>query len=235
MEQTTQKPKNVILRVLGKTKYIIISAVVLFGLIMFFMDSLIGNVDANEYQVKQAFMTGELSAHLTPGWYLKAMGTIYRFPKTETVYFTRDNIDNPVNQGPVTVTFSDNSRCDISGTVRVIMPTSEQYAIDIVAKHSNRTFQDFAVKNIMPVTKRALITAATTMTAPDAKIKMADLATFGQDQLNNGIFVLESTKIKELDPATGEEVVREVKHIKQSADGEVIEEAVPAEPPDIII
>ena len=29
----------------------------------------------------------------------------------------------------------------------------------------------------MPVTKRALITAATTMTAPDAKIKMADLAT----------------------------------------------------------
>ena len=219
MEQTTQKPKNVILRVLGKTKYIIISAVVLFGLIMFFMDSLIGNVDANEYQVKQAFMTGELSAHLTPGWYLKAMGTIYRFPKTETVYFTRDNIDNPANLGPVTVTFSDNSRCDISGTVRVIMPTSDQYAIDIVAKHSNRTFQDFAAKNIIPVTKRALITAATTMTAPDAKIKMADLATLGQDQLNNGIFVLESTKVKELDPATGEEVVREVKHIKQSTDG----------------
>lgn len=219
MEQTTQKPKNVILRVLGKTKYIIISAVVLFGLIIFFMDSLIGNVDANEYQVKQAFMTGELSAHLTPGWYLKAMGTIYRFPKTETVYFTRDNIDNPANLGPVTVTFSDNSRCDISGTVRVIMPTSDQYAIDIVAKHSNRTFQDFAVKNIIPVTKRALITAATTMTAPDAKIKMADLATLGQDQLNNGIFVLESTKVKELDPATGEEVVREVKHIKQSTDG----------------
>ena len=218
MEQT-QKPKNFILGILSKTKYIIITAVVLFALIMFFMDSLIGNVDANEYQVKQAFMTGELSAHLTPGWFLKAMGTIYRFPKTETVYFTRDNIDNPVNQGPVTVTFSDNSRCDISGTVRVIMPTSEQYAIDIVAKHSNRTFQDFAVKNIMPVTKRALITAATTMTAPDAKIKMADLATFGQDQLNNGIFVLESTKIKELDPATGEEVVREVKHIKQSEDG----------------
>ena len=218
MEQT-QKPKTFILGILSKTRYIIITAVVLFALIMFFMDSLIGNVDANEYQVKQAFMTGELSAHLTPGWFLKAMGTIYRFPKTETVYFTRDNIDNPINQGPVTVTFSDNSRCDISGTVRVIMPTSEQYAIDIVAKHSNRTFQDFAVKNIMPVTKRALITAATTMTAPDAKIKMADLATLGQDQLNNGIFVLESTKVKELDPATGEEVVREVKHIKQSADG----------------
>lgn len=219
METMKEKPKNIILRVLGKTKYIIISIVVLIALIMFFMDSLIGNVDANEYQVKQAFMTGELSAHLTPGWYLKAMGTIYRFPKTETVYFTRDNIDNPANQGPVTVTFSDNSRCDISGTVRVIMPTSDQYAIDIVAKHSNRTFQDFAAKNIIPVTKRALITAATTMTAPDAKIKMADLATLGQDQLNNGIFVLESTKVKELDPATGEEVVREVKHIKQSADG----------------
>lgn len=219
METIKEKPKNIILRVLGKTKYIIISIVVLIALIMFFMDSLIGNVDANEYQVKQAFMTGELSAHLTPGWYLKAMGTIYRFPKTETVYFTRDNIDNPANQGPVTVTFSDNSRCDISGTVRVIMPTSDQYAIDIVAKHSNRTFQDFAAKNIIPVTKRALITAATTMTAPDAKIKMADLATLGQDQLNNGIFVLESTKVKELDPATGEEVVREVKHIKQSADG----------------
>ena len=88
------------------------------------------------------------------------------------------------------------------------MPTNDQYAIDIVAKHSNRTFQDFAAKNIIPVTKRALITAATTMTAPDAKIKMADLATLGQDQLNNGIFMLESTKITEVDPATSEEVIR---------------------------
>ena len=96
MEQT-QKPKNFILGILSKTKYIIITAVVLFALIMFFMDSLIGNVDANEYQVKQAFMTGELSAHLTPGWFLKAMGTIYRFPKTETVYFTRDNITHNNN------------------------------------------------------------------------------------------------------------------------------------------
>ena len=218
MEKNAQKPKNFILSLFGKTKYIIITAVILFALIMFFMDSLIGNVDANEYQVKQAFMTGDMSAHLTPGWYLKVMGTIYRFPKTETVYFTGDN-DNPANQGPVTVTFSDNSRCDISGTVRVIMPTNDQYAIDIVAKHSNRTFQDFAAKNIIPVTKRALITAATTMTAPDAKIKMADLATLGQDQLNNGIFMLESTKITEVDPATSEEVIREVKHIKQSTDG----------------
>lgn len=219
MEEIKKSQKNIILKILGKTKYIIISAVVLLVLIMFFIYSLIGNVNANEYQVKQAFMTGDMSAHLTPGWYLKAMGTIYRFPKTETVYFTRDNIDNPSNQGPVTVTFSDNSRCDISGTVRVIMPTSDQYAIDIVAKHSNRTFHDFAAKNIIPVTKRALITAATTMTAPDAKIKMADLATLGQDQLNNGIFMLESTKITEVDPATSEEVIREVKHIKQSTDG----------------
>lgn len=213
-----QKKTNVFLNFLSKIKYLLITLVVLVIVGGFFLDSLIGNVDANEYQVKQAFMTGEMSAHLTPGWFLKAMGTIYRFPKTETVYFTKD-ADVPVNQGPVTVTFSDNSRCDISGTVRVIMPTVEQYAIDIVAKHSNRTFQDFAVKNIMPVTKRALITAATTMTAPDAKIKMGDLAILGQDQLNNGIFVLESTKVKELDPATGEEVIREVKHIKQSEDG----------------
>ena len=35
MEQT-QKPKNFILGILSKTKYIIITAVVLFALIMFF-------------------------------------------------------------------------------------------------------------------------------------------------------------------------------------------------------
>ena len=85
MEKNAQKPKNFILSLFGKTKYIIITAVILFALIMFFMDSLIGNVDANEYQVKQAFMTGDMSAHLTPGWYLKVMGTIYRFPKTEII------------------------------------------------------------------------------------------------------------------------------------------------------
>lgn len=86
MEEIKKKPKNIVLKVLGKTKYIIISAIILLALIMFFIYSLIGNVNANEYQVKQAFMTGDMSAHLTPGWYLKAMGTIYRFPKTETVY-----------------------------------------------------------------------------------------------------------------------------------------------------
>lgn len=219
-EKNTLQKKISIKKLLHISKYLIIPIAVCCVIIVFLLDSLIGNVDANEYQVKQAFMTGELSAHLSPGWYLKAMGTIYKFPKTETVYFTKNN-DGQFNQGPIAVTFSDNSRCEVSGSVRVIMPTSEQYAIDIVAKHSNKTFADFATKNILPVTKRALITVATTMTTPDAKVRMGPLATSGQDQLNNGIFVLESARIKEVDPITEEEVVKDVKHIKQLPDGTI--------------
>lgn len=213
LEEKTKSLKSIIITVA-------IVIVIAFSAIFLISGGLISNVDANEYQVKQAFMSGELSAHLTPGWYVRAMGKIYSFPKTETVYFERGREDVS-SMGPVAVTFSDNSRCEISGTVRVIMPTSEQYAIDIVAKHSNRTFQDFAAKTVIPVTKRALITAATTMTASDAKIKMGDLATMGQDQLNNGIFVLESTRVEEKDPATGEIVRREVKHIKQFDNGTI--------------
>lgn len=222
MEQNTKKIKNNILTVLSNVKYIIITTVVLLFLIVFFKDSLIGNVDANEYHIKQAFMTGELSAHLTPGWYLKGMGEIYRFPKTETIYFTKNNMGSSATQGPVSVIFSDNLRCEIAGSVRIVMPEDEQHAIDIVAKYADKTFNDFAVKNIMPVLKSSLINVAATMSVPEAKIRLADIAILGRNQLNYGVFDVEIKKIKEFDPAVGEEVVKEVKNIKTEADGTVV-------------
>jgi hypothetical protein len=162
--------------------------VIVIGVVVALLGGAVGKVDSPEYKVKQSIVSGELSAKMNPGVYMKNYGKIYDFPKVESVYF---GAEERVTEG-ISVIFSDNSRCTVSGSVRIAMPISEDQAIAIVAKHSNRSFADFESKNIRPQIRSSLITAASLMPASEGKLRMADLANMAQDQLNNGTYLMET-------------------------------------------
>ena len=84
------------------------------------------NKDTN-YQVKQAAVTGSMSAKMTPGMWMQNFGTIKTWPKAETIFFTtdKDTTDDKDTDTSMAVRFVDGSNCKISGTGRILLPTTE--------------------------------------------------------------------------------------------------------------
>jgi hypothetical protein len=93
--------------------------------------SMVETVEKGTYQIKQAAITGDMSAKMTPGLWGQYFGDIDVWPKADTYFFTHDNDtkgDSDIDTS-IEVRFNDGSLCKISGTTRIIMPTSPEQAI----------------------------------------------------------------------------------------------------------
>ncbi len=102
------------------------------------------------YQVKQAAVTGTMSAKMDPGIWLQLFGDIGVWPKAETFFFTHDTTEGTKVDQSIEVRFNDGSICNISGTMRVHLPTSEQQAVNLVTSEGFRNFHDLEAKLIKP-------------------------------------------------------------------------------------
>ena len=115
------KGKNIIPKILG-------------GIVLLFMlysiSALVETVKKGTYQIKQAAITGTMSAKMTPGIWLQLWGDIQAWNKAETFYFTADSDEGARRDQSMEVRFNDGSLCNISGTLRILMPTSESGAIE---------------------------------------------------------------------------------------------------------
>ena len=69
-------------------------------------------------------VTGKMDAKLQPGMWLQLFSDIVTWPKAETFFFANDETGST---GPMEIRFNDGSLCDVSGTLRVILPNSEQH------------------------------------------------------------------------------------------------------------
>jgi regulator of protease activity HflC (stomatin/prohibitin superfamily) len=123
--ETKKKTKSIKGKVIG----VLLVIGLLVGAIGF--NSLVGSVDAREYHVKQAAVTGDLSVHAKPGWYGKMLGNIEEYPRTYTFYFSKDDLDGGDDAAAqaLKATFMGNSTADVSGMVKVILPTAHEKQI----------------------------------------------------------------------------------------------------------
>ncbi len=114
-------------------KAIVITTVVLVGLLfgLIGFNSVVGSVDSREYHVKQAAVTGDLSVHAQPGMYNKMFGDIEEYPRTYTFYFSKEELDggDDASAQALKATFMGNSTADVSGMVKVILPTAHEKQI----------------------------------------------------------------------------------------------------------
>lgn len=207
---------------------IIIGVIVLFSLI--FGSKIFETNEKGFYQIKQAAVSGEMSARMTPGMYLQWFGDIQEWPKAATFFFTseKDAADDDNSDGSIEVTFMDGSKCDISGTMRVLLPVAQDDAIRLVTKYGYRSYDDLEDKLILPVVRKALITTANLMTARESySEKRTDFFAWAWNQIEHGIYKTEEVTKKVQDPISGEMVTRVFKVIKRDADGNALHEPSP--------
>jgi hypothetical protein len=194
----------------------------------------VGSVDNGTYVIKQAAVSGELTAHMKPGMFNKNWGTVSEWPVAETFYFTKDaeGARNAKDTGDdsIEVRFNDGAVCNISGTCRVDMPRSEVEAIALITKHGYRTHEQVEQKLILPIIRRALIMTANLMSSKESySDRRPDFFKFAWDQIANGVYQTRDESIVEIDPITQEKVTRTRKTILVDKEGHTLREQNPLE------
>jgi hypothetical protein len=160
--------------------------------IVILASNVFATVEADRFHVKQAWVTGNMSARLQPGMYGQWFGTVWTFPKSETFYFIKDEKDAKAVDQSVHVRFDDGSPADVSGTIRVNLNVSVDQAIGLVKEHRLTNWTDVETKLVLPTIRRTLILTATTMNATESyQNRRDDFINMVTDQLDNGFYETE--------------------------------------------
>lgn len=222
---------------IGKAVTLGFLAVFLFlGIILF--PKLVDTVNKGTYQIKQAAITGTMSAKMTPGMWMQLFGDINTWPKAETYFFTHDNdtkgdVDKDTS---MEVRFNDGSMCNISGTLRIIMPTTEKEVISLVTDRGHQTYMDLQEKLIKPTVRNVLRSTANLMSARESySEKRLDFITWTREQIEKGVYKTKEETKKVTDLVTGEETWKKIKIIRTDNNGNALHEANPLEGTGIVL
>ena len=205
-----------------KKKLVKISVVIVFIIIALTISSKIfETVEKGTYQIRQAAITGTMNAKMTPGIWFELFGDIDTWPKAFTFYFThdQDTKDDTDENLSIEVRFVDGSTCEISGTARVLMPTSKEEAISIVTEHGYTSVTDLERKLILPTIRNVLRMTANMMTAQESYAsKRIDFYNWSKEQIEKGIFDTEDEIREVVDLVSGEKVKKTFK-VRKTIDG----------------
>ncbi|MCK5602814.1 hypothetical protein KAR91_13115 [Candidatus Pacearchaeota archaeon] len=182
---------------------------------LFITPMLVDTVEKGTYQIKQAAVTGTMSAKMTPGLWYQGFGDIDVWSKAETFYFTADEDEGESRDQSVEVRFVDGSLCRISGTSRIMMPTIASEAIALTTEHGYKTYSELEHKLLLPTIRNALRLTANLMTAQESYAdKRTDFVFWASDQIEHGLYetIEEEKKIKDL--ISGDMVTKTFKVIK---------------------
>ena len=207
----------------------IVFFVMMLFVLMFSAGSIFETVPAGFYQIKQAAISGTLSAKMDSGLWMQNFGDIFTFPKSETFFFTADTKEGKPVDESIEVTFADGSICNISGTARIMMPTTEKEALHLTADLGFRDYHSVEQKLILPTVRRALVLTATMMTAQESyNVKRPDFLKWASGQIEHGIAATDEVEKEIKDLATGETSMKMVKVIRVK-DGQTVYESNPLE------
>lgn len=197
-------------------------------IILLMASSIFETVPAGSYQIKQAAGSGKLTAKMEPGLWWQAFGDILTFPKSETFFFTADTKEGKPIDESIEVTFADGSICNISGTARIMMPTTEVEALHLTSDLGFRDYHQIEQKLILPTVRRALVLTANMMTAQESyALKRADFLKWASGQIEHGIAATDEVEKEVKDPITGEITNKKFKVIRLDKNGATVYESNP--------
>lgn len=186
-------------------------------------------VPGGSYQISQQWFTGRIDAKMTPGlWF--PIGKTWNWPKEKTLFFTADK-DHPEDikhDMSIEVRFNDGSLCKVSGTCRVIFPSTEKEAIALLVERGYTTPEEVMSKLVLPTLRNSLSMSANLMSARQSySEKRPDFIAWSWEQIQRGMFVTSEEWQKVDDPISGEKVSRLIKVIKKDDKGNYLHQFDP--------
>lgn len=192
MEQLPIGPKRIVALVTG---------VVALLVTVIFAGSLFETNEAGNVQIKQAAITGQLTCKLDPGTYPQLFGTIHTYKEASTFHFSANS---ERGDGSLPTRFSDATKAQVSGTVRVLLPVDDCESL-IRIHRKFKSFDGVMTKLVEPAMRKALFNSGPHMTAAESYAeRRGEFATLAEDQLMNGVIVVDQTERETVDALTGQ-------------------------------
>lgn len=171
---------------------------ILFGVIAVLFLFMLGRIfetnNQGEYQVKQAFVSGKMTARMIPGTYGQWLGNISTYRAVATVGFGSEKGEGSADINAIPVIFSDGSKASISGLVRLKLPDTQEGMIGLKKEYASG-YDHFIRSGVVPVIQNAVKLSANLRSAQDAYTTLALFQQAIDDQLENGIYLTRSDKI----------------------------------------
>lgn len=173
---------------------------------------------AGQFQIKQAALTGDMSAIMEPGTYMQLFGGLDTYKYVATIGFGEKNQgEGSADIDAIDVIFNDGSLANISGLVRIELPNDPEMALRL-KKEFSMGYDHFIRAGVVPVVRNAVKLSANIRSAQDAYTTLAPFQQDVEDQLRNGMFVTKSDKIK-IERSTGETEEQKVTVLVLDDDG----------------
>lgn len=172
-------------------KYIGVGVILILAIL--FISQIVDTVQSGTYHIKQAAITGDMTAKMKPGMYPLLFGTNVVWPIGETYLFTdgKDIDGDSVTDNSIGVQFNDGSIARLAGTVRIVLPTNPTDAIGIITIYGYINYNTLRDKSILPNLRKALRNTASLMTAQESyATRRTDFQVWATDQLENGMYIL---------------------------------------------
>lgn len=203
-----------------KSKFIVaigfVGALILFGI----AGNLYETNNSGYYQVKQAFVTGDMSVRNKPGTYGQWLGDISTYRVAGIHYFSKHDIDGGSSEysSPVMVTFNGNSKAEVSGVLKYKLSEKKQDQLELHEQYgSGSIVKDELIRQYVA---EVLIQTAPLMTAEEAYApRKSEFKKIAEDQLKYGIYKKKTRTKKEIDYTFNEKGERE----QQTKESKVVE------------
>ncbi|MEM7102617.1 MAG: SPFH domain-containing protein [Bacteroidota bacterium] len=187
----------------SRSKYLGMGALTIFIFILLLILNPFGNNNQGYRQVVET-PTGKRYVIFSNGVYMKFPGSkTTTYPNVITIANRGSKTGSTLDGGLISIRFNDATRADAQSVVRFRLPESE---VDMLKLHSEYINKDYiAIKGLLPYTIECLKNSAQLM---DSEIHYsggrAKLSQDFQNQLENGLYILDTYEDISIDSITGE-------------------------------
>lgn len=159
--------------------------------------------DAGFMQIKQAAVSGKLTCRMEPGMYGQFFGDIHTYSEAETFYFTADDETGAGRNQSLPARFNDGAKAQVSGSLRVILPSDCETLISIHRKF--HSMNGVMKKLVLPAVRKALFSTGPHMSAGESYAeRRGEFGALAEDQLQFGVIKVDKRSEMRPDPITGE-------------------------------
>lgn len=199
----------------------IVIGVVALLVIVALGDKVFETNESGQFQIKRAFISGDVTVRHDPGLYGQMFGKIFTYNNVATIGFGREKGEGSADIEAIAVIFNDGSKANNSGLVRIKLPVGDDRA-GLLSEYS-RGYDHFIDAGVLPVIRNAVKLSANLRSAQDAYTTLALYQQAVKDQLENGTYVTYSS-VDTLINATGDIETRQVTKVKLDSNGAPLRE-----------
>jgi regulator of protease activity HflC (stomatin/prohibitin superfamily) len=172
-------------------KKLIIGAVA--GIVVIYLLFNLFGYNSAGYRTVRVSLSGNQSTIFQPGFYLDLFSKTTEYPDIMTLSFTKEETGSSLDLDPISIRFNDGSSADATGVIKFALPKDEKSMLKI--HNDYRSLENLALTGLKTFGVECLKNSAQLMSSEMHYLGgRSTLSQYFQDQLEDGVYILNTTE-----------------------------------------